>query len=118
MQYSSFASARADFPKHGVLVRHNYSASLEEVLEYQTAYVEQWGMDLTAGNWAYHEDFPIVLLPDAEMPEEAYPLTEDGRPFRFVASVPGWHYRGEGADSILLFFDPETRTALLTFEIG
>lgn len=66
------------FLNHGVLVRQNYPAPLEEVLEYQTAYVEQWGMALTAGNWAYPEDFPIVLLPDAEMPEEAYPLTEDG----------------------------------------
>ena len=48
--------------------------------------------------------------------EDAFPLTEDGRPFRFVAAVPGWNYRDGGADQIPLFYDPQTRVALQTFE--
>ncbi|MBD0690397.1 hypothetical protein [Streptomyces sp. CBMA123] len=36
--------------------------------------------------------------------------------FRFVAAVPGYHYRRGGADWILLFFEPVERLALLTFD--
>ncbi|MFD7498414.1 hypothetical protein ACFV8T_39945 [Streptomyces sp. NPDC059832] len=46
----------------------------------------------------------------------AWPVSSAGNPFHFVASVPGWHYRRTGADSILLFFEPVERLALLTFD--
>ncbi|VWC81677.1 hypothetical protein BLA50215_01288 [Burkholderia lata] len=35
---------------------------------------------------------------------------------RFVAGVTGWEYRAMGADSILLFYEPASRVALLTFD--
>lgn len=43
------------------------------------------------------------------------PRTRDGRLFRFIASVPGWRYRKDGADQILLYYDPVERVALESF---
>ena len=43
------------------------------------------------------------------------PRTADGRLYRFIAAVPGWHYRSAGADAILLYYDPVERVALETF---
>lgn len=40
----------------------------------------------------------------------------DGARFRFVAGVTGWEYRAMGADRILLFYEPVSRVALLTFD--
>lgn len=42
-------------------------------------------------------------------------MTRDGRSYRFIAAVPGWHYRASGADSILLYYDPVERIVLKTF---
>jgi hypothetical protein len=53
---------------------------------------------------------------DRRPPGPPVPLMPDGRPLRFIASTPGWRYRESGADDILLYFDPVTRTALFTFE--
>jgi len=33
-----------------------------------------------------------------------------------VGSTAGYPWRSQGADAILLFFEPETRTAVLTFD--
>jgi hypothetical protein len=82
------------------------------------ASVEQLGGDAPAGNWVDTTDFP-VLLEDDELDEDyerAWPLSPSGNRFQHVASVPGWHYRSSGADSILLFFEPVERLALLTFD--
>ena len=46
---------------------------------------------------------------------DAAPRTRDGRLYRFIAAVPGWHYRDAGADEILLYYDPIERIALETF---
>lgn len=45
---------------------------------------------------------------------DAAPRTSDGRLYRCIAAVPGWHYRDAGADSILLYYDPIERVALET----
>ncbi|WAC68222.1 hypothetical protein [Microbacterium sp. SL75] len=42
----------------------------------------------------------------------------DGRPFQFIAATSGYPWRWHGADAILLFFEPETRTAVLTFDFS
>jgi hypothetical protein len=47
--------------------------------------------------------------------EDLAPRTADGRLYRFIAAVPGWHYRKSGADAILLYYDPVERIVLETF---
>ncbi|GAA1257475.1 hypothetical protein GCM10009665_54800 [Kitasatospora nipponensis] len=75
------------------------------------ALLEQLGGGAEPGNWA---DFELFRL--EEDGEFVRPVSAAGHPFRFVAAVPGWHYRRSGADWILLFFEPVERLALLTFD--
>lgn len=67
-----------------------------------------------AGNWCVFG----LAVEEEEVDEDfvAHPLTTDGRRFRFVASVAGYNYRSNCADEILLFFDPQTSIAVLTFD--
>ena len=44
------------------------------------------------------------------------PYSKAGRPYRHVASVPGYFYRNRGADSIVLFYEPVEKLALTTFD--
>jgi hypothetical protein len=50
---------------------------------------DQLGGQAWAGNWSTSSEFQISES-DAY---EAVLFTRDGRPFHFIACVPGWHYR-------------------------
>jgi hypothetical protein len=66
---------------------------------------------------------PVANMTWSQIPGAAFtysdsdsaPRTLDGRLYRFIASVPGWHYRDHGADDILLYYDPAERIALQSF---
>ncbi|MBL3687620.1 hypothetical protein D3248_11740 [Leucobacter zeae] len=114
----SFAQVRDAYREHGRLLSMQYADryGMEYVLQYPLAFVETWNEGPGEGNWSGNDALEVVRVPNEEGWDDAYPVTEDGRPFRFIAAVPGWHYRDSGADSILLFFDPVTRVALVTFD--
>jgi hypothetical protein len=44
------------------------------------------------------------------------PVVADVDDFYFIASAAGYHYRRHNADEILLFYSPQTRTVLQTFD--
>ncbi len=86
---------------------------------------EGWGTDIALldelegepgyGNWASFPPPPACAL-DEEDPGTPLLRLKDGRPFTYVGSTAGYPWRSQGADAILLFFEPETRTAVLTFD--
>lgn len=102
---ADFAETRANYQNTGKLQRRNRIAS---------AWMETLGGTASAENWASFSD--KLELENSDNGEVAHPLTEDGRRFRFVGEVCGSSFRKNGADGVLLFYDPETQTALLTFE--
>ena len=110
-QHQAMKQARERFAKHDVLYTANrYSAQDPETGEELPCNLfNQLGGGVTGGNW--FDDFPC----DESDEENIRPLMPDGTPFHFIASVTGWDYCGQGADEILLFFEPQSRTALLTF---
>jgi len=74
-------------------------------------------------NWEESGDFPTVEMtsPDDDENENGTypwlcPVTEDGRPFIYIASVCGYGYHAHGPGRIVLFYDPITRIALQTFD--
>ncbi len=69
------------------------------------------GGDPYEGNWFTTGDFPCETDDDG-----IWPISPAGNRFWYVAETPGWNYRNSGADSILLFFEPVQRLALLTFD--
>ena len=57
-----------------------------------------------------------VVSPVEDDDTGIWPISRGGNRFWFVAEVPGYFYRHSGADSILLFFEPVERLALLMFD--
>lgn len=102
---ASFGAAKANFEQTGKLHQPRYLPSV---------WLKALGGEAAAGNWA--EDQQVEKARDKEGLEIAFPITTDGRRFRFVGEMCGGAFRKYGPDGVLLFFDPQTQTALLTFE--
>jgi len=77
--------------------------------------IDQLGGQPTEGNW-YYRSGGAYAFPVQHDDAGIWPISPGGNRFWFVAEVPGWIYRRSGADSILLFFEPVERLALLTFD--
>lgn len=112
-QHATFEEARAHFAEHGMLCM----VPLREPHEHHPVPVlDQLGGAAPDGNWVEVTDLSTVEEQTADDERVTWPVDPQGRRFQHVASVAGYHYRGSGADAVLLFFEPETRTALLTFD--
>ena len=111
-QHATYEEARAHFAEHGMLCM----VPLRERHEhYAVPVLDQLGGAAPDGNWVVTGP-STVEEQTAEHGTVTWPVDPQGRRFQHVASVAGYHYRHSGADAILLFFEPETRTALLTFD--
>lgn len=112
-QHASIVEAKSRFAKYGVLHSATQFAPLDRDFsnERPQRIIDQLGGSVGgAGNWA--DGFPF----DSSDWNNFRPLTPDGTPFHFVANVTGYDYRVSAADEILLFFEPVSRIALLTFD--
>lgn len=68
-------------------------------------------------NWAHLSDFPLdtekEVVPDHPLPDQFhYPLTEDGRRFRYIGFVEAFDWRC----AVHLFYDPIEQRVLQTFD--
>ena len=50
------------------------------------------------------------------MPNDDLQLNRDGHAFFLVASEPASHWVAAGADAIVMFYEPHSRTVLFTFD--
>ena len=111
-QHEAMREARARFAEHGVLYSQLYYG--DEPRDYSEEQpcdlVEQIGGGLSEGNWS--DGFPL----DESDWKNFRPVMPDGTPFHFIAYASGLEYCGENSTNILLFFEPQSRTALLTFD--
>ncbi|MFE6050955.1 hypothetical protein ACFQ6N_09380 [Kitasatospora sp. NPDC056446] len=108
----SYLAHRDAYRREGVLLMRDDDGSPRYEGATALTLLEQLGGDADShGNWVQPELFHVEYDEDT-----AWPVSPAGNPFRFVASAHGWNYRRTGADSILLFFEPVERLALLTFD--
>ncbi|HEY0076561.1 MAG TPA: hypothetical protein VGB77_20900 [Abditibacteriaceae bacterium] len=112
-QHASLAAAKERFTRSGVFhsqnfVRYNPDCDLSQ--KEPSTLIRQLGGGVEAGNWDY--GFPFDEIDE----ENIRPLAPDGTPFHFIASVRGWDYCASGADEILLFYERNSKIALLTFD--
>jgi hypothetical protein len=77
--------------------------------------LHQLGGQPEEGNW-FAPDSAAYPFPVEHDDAGIWPLSPAGNRFWYVAEVAGWRYRSSGADSILLFFEPVERLALVTFD--
>ena len=106
-QHASFSASKAAFAKSGQVCRVSRGQEPTPVPA-----LSQLGGIPQVGNMIW-EDVPGAAF--TYLDGDAAPMTRDGRSYRFIAAVPGWHYRASGADSILLYYDPVERIVLETF---
>jgi len=113
-QHEGFDEAKERFTQTGefysqnfVRFRPNFDASQHK----PSPLLARLGGGVGAGNWAC-DGFPL----DDSDQENVRPLTPEGVPFHFIAGVSGYDYCPSGADLILLFFEPQSRVALFTFD--
>ncbi len=102
---ADFADTKANYQSTGKLQHRNCIAG---------TWMNALGGAAPAENWASFSD--ALELEQSNQGEVAHPLTADGRRFRFVGEVCESLFRKNGADGVLLFYDPPSQTALLTFE--
>ncbi|WP_279367311.1 hypothetical protein [Microbacterium testaceum] len=79
--------------------------------------IDQFGGTPPDGNWVVGTLPAGIELDESDADVPVLRLF-DGRPFHFIAATSGYPWRWHGADAILLFFEPETRTAVLTFDFS
>ena len=79
--------------------------------------IKQLGGTAGANNWSV-EDVPAAFVIETHDDENiAFPRwKESGIPFHFVAEVSASNFYSDAGDSILLFYDPVSQTALITFD--
>lgn len=75
------------------------------------------GGDLYEGNWTV-VDPPAAYRYVEPLDDDGPPTvtTADGRPFRLVGQTHRWTWSGSAVASLLVLFEPETRTVLVVVE--
>ncbi|WP_312935778.1 hypothetical protein [Pseudomonas sp.] len=117
-QHQSYAATAEAYRASGTLRRlETYIRDPEP-----EAFVSQLGGDADGGdNWVQSVPFPKEVISvdgSRRSPSTVYPLSPAGRRFLHVASVPGWHYRTQGADMIVMFYEPVEGLVLFTFDFS
>lgn len=117
-QERSFEGARIRFERYGGLYRGARFNPKERASddEEPSALILQWGGPVGSSNWSGWPDPPAAYRLDQSDDDDVFPTLADGTRFFHIASVPGWHWRSCGADLILLFFEPRSRTVVMTFD--
>lgn len=91
-----------------------------------TSFLDRLGGGTWYGNWAESAEIPSAFemkLPPVgttydemeQMPNDGIEISYKGNPFYFIANVSGYHYC-DGADAIILFYEPVSRIVLFTFD--
>jgi hypothetical protein len=117
-QQSSFEAAIHRFRAFGGLYQPKRFKPLEkaEWAEEPMNFVDQVGGKIGSGNWTGFPPIPPAFTLNTDDDDDVFPMMANGNRFWFIAGVPGYHYRDSGADWIVLFFEPKSRTVLMTFD--
>ena len=117
--HEHFDYAKQRFVKYGGLYGYKRPLKSLEKSDYQT---EPWSIldqlcgGACWGNWSSHPEPPSAFTLDESDTENVIIKTQNNNEFTFIACVPSYHYTKDGADSILLFYEPKSRIALFTFD--
>ncbi len=117
-QQISYEAAIHRFRQYGGLYQPRRFKPLEKAdwaIEPMTL-LDQIGGQVGWGNWTGCPPIPSAFALNTEDDDHVFPMMANGDHFTFIAAVPGYHYRDAGADWILLFYEPNSRIALMTFD--
>lgn len=107
--FETYTQKKSDFQnKTG-----DYSDSFEEG-PYFGRYLDRLGGEIEGGNWVDTEQIPSAFTL-AEDEDWNITITYKGNPFYHIASVSGYTY-SDGADAVILLYEPISRIALFTYD--
>lgn len=115
LQHDVYAKSKAHYVEHQLLYSPyflNPKYRSEDIPDEPSNLLDQLGGGVSDANWTCTSDMPI----DESIEDDIVPITSEGKRFHFIAEVPAYHYCDNGPDSIVLFYEPDSRTALLTFD--
>ncbi len=117
-QHASYEAAIHRFHQYGGLYQPKRFKLLEksESAHEPMTLLDQVGGQVGCGNWTGCPPVPSAFRLNTEDDDHVFPTMASGDRFTFIAGVPGYHYRDAGADWILLFYEPNSRIALMTFD--
>ena len=112
------ALTQARYQQHGKFFdnnRHSYSpADFDFASAEEDVVLDQIGGSVGCGNWEYPlSEYGMVEIIDDET---TYMIAPNGKRAYFVAGADGYRFNQRGADWILLFYEPESRLAMFTFD--
>lgn len=83
-----------------------------------TTLLNQLGGETYGGNWLspIDEHFDLQFIHEDTDEQEVHLYDRGGHRYYFIASASGWEYCLHGADDILMFYQPETKRVLFTFD--
>ena len=126
----SHDQAKAHFQQHGCLASFSRYGDGEPE---EQAWLNQLGGPIWFGNWTGYTPLPAAFqLQDlagyqqrgslrfrndsSHLADDGLRLTRDGQAVFHVASVPASNWVAAGADAIVMFYEPNSRTVLFTFD--
>lgn len=111
-----FADSAARWRRYGLLTRGSQSDPTRPRDGWMpAAVVDRLGGDAGYGNWVSFPPPSAFRLDDTDPGTPRLRLA-DGRECVFVCATAGHLWREQAADAILVFFEPETRTVIMTYD--
>lgn len=114
----NLAVTKQRYADHGKFIDYNRYSHNSVDVDFnacaEDCVLDQIGGSVGCGNWEY----PLSEHGMLEIVDEdtTYLIAPNGKRAHFVAAADGYRFNGRGADWILLFYEPESRLAMFTFD--
>ena len=84
-------------------------------------FLDRLGGEMWYGNWTNTSPVPSAFEMNIDetsenLPNDGISISFKGKEFMYVGEVSGYSYCGDGADAILMFYEPENRIVLFTYD--
>lgn len=84
-------------------------------------FLDRLGGEIWCGNWTNTSPVPSAFEMNIDetsenLPNDGISISYKGNEFMYIAEVSGYNYCGDGADAILMFYEPENRIILFTYD--
>lgn len=113
--HQDYLKVKARFKETGKITS---SSSIEYKSNTPTTLLDQLGGEVDCGNWCSPIDqfFDLKIINEDTDEQEVHVYDREGKRYYFIAGVAGWEYYCHGADWIMMFYQPETKRVLFTFD--
>lgn len=117
--HKDYLKVKARFKETGEMISSSHFKFTSEFRKQHPNILLNWiGGEFSVSNYISPLDqyFDLKFINRRTTDEEVHIYDKQGRRYYFVASASGWQYCTSGADDILMYYQPETKRVLFTFD--